>query len=91
MKIYLVIQNQRTAPREEWYRVGETVFYTTRTLAKAFELIKKSRVAKWCWWEIKSHDLDSDEWPEQIGYFGPRGGKLTRKAIIKKCVTPGAL
>lgn len=51
----------------------------------ALELIKKYHVVRWSWWEIRVQDLDSQEWPEHVGYFGRRGGKLARPPC-EKCV-----
>ncbi|WP_198000879.1 hypothetical protein [Gimesia fumaroli] len=47
----------------------------------ALELIKKYHVVRWSWWEIRVQDLDSQEWPEHVGYFGRRGGKLARPPL----------
>lgn len=37
------------------------------------------------WWEIRSQELNSYDWPEHVGYYGLRGGKLA-KAPHDKCV-----
>lgn len=66
-------------------RVDETVFYTCDSLKKAINLIRKSRVDRWSWWEIQSQEINSHNWPEHEGYYGLRGGKLS-KAPYGKCV-----
>jgi hypothetical protein len=61
------------------------VFWTTSSMKKALGLIKNSGVCSWSWWEIQVQDLDSHEHPEHVGYYGLRGGKLT-KPPHDKCV-----
>lgn len=77
MKIYLVLHHEIMGSLDN-LRVDEMVFFTARSFEKAIELIKKSHVVKWSWWEIQVHELDSDDWPESLGLFGPRGGRLTK-------------
>ena len=69
---------------QDW-RVDEMVFYTCTSLKKAIELIKKCHVVRWSWWEIQVQDIDSQEWPEHVGYYGRRGGKLAMPPY-EKCV-----
>jgi hypothetical protein len=85
MNIYLVIHHEIGEPMGEAHCVHAMVFNTTRTLAKALKIIKTGYVARYSWWEIQSQELDSDERPEHIGFFGPRGGKLA-KAPYEKCI-----
>jgi len=47
-------------------------------MKKALGLIKKTWVDRWYYWEIQSQELNSVDWPEHVGYFGPRGGKLAK-------------
>ncbi|WP_299465088.1 hypothetical protein [uncultured Gimesia sp.] len=54
-------------------------------MKKALELIKKCYVVRWSWWEIQVQEMDSQEWPEHVGYYGRRGGKLA-KPPYEKCV-----
>lgn len=84
MKIYIVLHNEIMGSSDN-YRADEMVFYTCSSTEKALGLIKKSRVDRWSWWEIQVHDLDCDEWPEHVGYYGFRGGKL-KKPPFEKCV-----
>ncbi len=66
-------------------RADEMVFYTCGSLKKAISLIRKSGVDRWSWWEIQSQELNRLDWPEHVGYYGLRGGKLA-KAPYEKCV-----
>ena len=84
MKIYLVLHHEIMGTVDN-YRVDEMVFYTASSFKKALQLIKKSGVSKWSFWEIQVHDMDRQEWPEHVGYFGLRGGKLA-KPPVEKCV-----
>lgn len=84
MKIFLVLHHEIMGPPDD-YRADEMVFYTASSLKKALAMIKKSHVSKWSWWEIQRHNLDECEWPERVGLYGPRGGKLA-KAPFEKCV-----
>jgi len=84
MKIFLVLHHEIMGSPGQ-YRADEMVFFTARSLKKALELIKNSIVSRWSWWEIQVSDLHSYEWPERIGYYGRRGGKLA-KPPYEKCV-----
>lgn len=84
MKIFLVIHHEIMGVPGN-YRDDEMMFYTTRNLNKALELIKKSHVSEWSWWEIQTSNIDDPEWPEHIGYFGRRGGKISNPPY-DKCV-----
>ena len=84
MKIFIVLHHEIMGTPEN-YRVDEMVFYTCDSLKKAINLIRKSGVDRWSWWEIRSQELNSDDWPEHIGYYGMRGGKLA-KAPYENCV-----
>ena len=66
-------------------RADEMLFYSCTSMKKALELIKKSSVKRWSWWEIQVQDMDTPEWPQHVGYYGRRGGKLA-KAPYDKCV-----
>jgi len=61
------------------------VFYACDSMKKALGLIKKTWVDRWYYWEIQSQELNSVDWPEHVGYFGPRGGKLA-KLMYDRCV-----
>ena len=84
MKIFLVLHHEIMGTLER-HGADEMVFYTASSMKKALELIKKSWVDKWSWWEIQVQELDGNEWPEHVGYYGRKGGKL-RAAPHKKCV-----
>ena len=84
MKIFIVVHHEIMGTPEN-YRADEMVFYTCDSLKKAINLIRKSVVDRWSWWEIRSQELNSDDWPEHIGYYGLRGGKLA-KAPYQKCI-----
>lgn len=84
MKIFIVLHNEIMGTPQNW-RADEMVFYTCTTMKKALDLIKKSAVVRWSWWEIQQQELDSQEWPEHVGYYGRRGGKLA-KPPYEKCV-----
>jgi hypothetical protein len=75
MKIYLVIHSEVSSSGH----VDEMVFYTTSSIEKALDLIKKSRVDLGTWWEIQEQDLDGSEWPTHVGWYGRNGGKLKTK------------
>jgi hypothetical protein len=83
MRIFIVLHHEIMGTRE-CYRDDEMVFYTASSMNKALDLIKTSHVCKWSWWEIQKQELDSDEWPKRVSYYGRRGGKLT-KAPYEKC------
>jgi hypothetical protein len=84
MKIFLVLHHEIMGPLDN-LRADEMVFYTCTSLKKAIGLIKKSGVDRWSWWEIQKQELDSHDWPEHVGYYGRRGGKLARPPY-QKCV-----
>ncbi len=84
MKIFIVLHHEIIGTPDD-YRVDEMVFYTASSMKTALALIKKSRVDRWSWWEIQVQDLDRCEWPEHVGYYGLRGGTLT-KPPHDKCV-----
>ncbi len=84
MKIFIVLHHEIMGTADD-YRADEMVFYTASSLKKAVDLIKKSRVDRWSWWEVQVQDLDSHDWPERVGYYGLRGGKLA-KPPYDKCV-----
>lgn len=67
------------------FRADEMLFYTCTSLKKALELIKKTSVDRWSWWEIQVQDMDTLKWPEHVGYYGRRGGKLAKRHY-EKCV-----
>ncbi|HEY0982155.1 hypothetical protein [Schlesneria sp.] len=84
MKIFIVLHHEIMGVPGN-YRADEMVFYAARSLTKALELIKKTHVSRWSWWEIQVCELDDSEWPEHIGYFGRRGGKIA-KPPYDKCI-----
>ncbi len=84
MKVFIVVHHEIMGTPDDC-RVDEMMFYTCKSLKKALELIKKSSVDRWSWWEIRVQDMDDLEWPEHVGYYGRRGGKLA-KPPYEKCV-----
>ncbi|WP_298865640.1 hypothetical protein [uncultured Gimesia sp.] len=84
MKVFIVLHHEIGGAQEDW-RADEMVFYTCTSMKKALELIKECYVVRWSWWEIQVQEMNSQEWPEHVGYYGRRGGKLT-KPPYKKCV-----
>ena len=84
MKIYIVLHHEIMGTPED-FRADEMVFYTCDSLEKAIDSIRGSRVDRWSWWEIQSQELNSHDWPEHVGYYGLRGGKLASPPY-GKCV-----
>ena len=84
MKIFIVLHHEIMGTPEDC-RADEMVFYTCDSLKKAINLIRKSGVDRWSWWEIQSQELNGHDWPEPVGYYGLRGGKLA-KPPYDKCV-----
>jgi hypothetical protein len=84
MKIFIVLHHEIMGTAEN-LRADEMAFYTCRSFERALSLIKSSRVDPWSCWEIQTQELDGDEWPEHVGYYGLRGGKLS-KPPYEKCV-----
>ena len=84
MKIFIVLHHEiMGAP--DWIRADEMVFFTASSMKRALQLIKTSFVCRWSWWEIQVQELDTDDWPSHVGYYGRRGGKLVKRPY-KKCV-----
>ena len=84
MRVFIVLHHEIMGTPDNW-RADEMLFYTCTSLKKALELIKTSGVDRWSWWEIQVQDMDRPEWPEHVGYYGRRGGKLA-KPPYEKCV-----
>ncbi len=84
MKIFIVFHHEIMGTPEDC-SADEMVFYTCDSLKKAINLIRKSGVDRWSWWEIQSQELNRLDWPEHVGYCGIRDGKLA-KAPYEKCV-----
>lgn len=82
MKIYIVLHHEIAGP-PEYLRADEMVFYTASSMKKALDLIRRTGVELWSWWEIQIQDLDSPKWPEHVGYYGHRGGKLAKPPYDK--------
>jgi hypothetical protein len=84
MRIFIVLHHEiMGAPGEYW--ADEMAFYTARSLQKAIGLIKQSSVSQWSWWETQVSNVDGLDWPQRVGYFGLRGGKLAKQPY-EKCV-----
>lgn len=84
MQIFIVLHHEIMG-RPDNLRADEMVFFTCTSMEKAIGLIKSSGVARWSWWEIQKQELDSHDWPEHVGYYGLRGGKLSRPPY-ERCV-----
>lgn len=84
MKVFLVLHHEIMGIADD-LRADEMVFFTCTSMNRALESIRTCSVDRWSWWEIRVQDMDSLEWPEHIGYYGRRGGKLA-KPPYKKCV-----
>lgn len=84
MKIYIVLHHEIMGTPADC-RTDEMVFYTCTSIERALELIRTSHVVRWSWWEIQVQNFDDSEWPEHIGWYGRRGGKLS-KPPYEKCV-----
>lgn len=83
MRVFIVLHHEIMGTPDNW-RADEMVFYTCTSLKKALELIKTTGVDRWSWWEVQVQVMDRSEWPEHVGYYGRRGGKLT-KPPYEKC------
>jgi hypothetical protein len=81
-KVYIVVHHEIFEDREQ-FRDDEMVFYVVSSLKIALKYIKKSGVNSYSWWEILEHDLDSDDWPNSLGHYGRRGGKLKSPPFTK--------
>jgi hypothetical protein len=85
MKILLVLHHEIMGTPGK-YRADEMVFWTTSSIKKALDLIRRSGGCNWSWWEIQVQELDSQEdHPKHVGYYGLRGGKLA-KPPYDKCL-----
>ncbi|HEV3343705.1 MAG TPA: hypothetical protein VG125_25255 [Pirellulales bacterium] len=84
MKVFIVLHHEIMGTPEN-HRCDEMVFYTASSIKTALALIKSSGVCRWSWWEIQRQELNGSDWPEHVGYYGLRGGKLA-KAPYDKCV-----
>ena len=84
MTVFIVLHHEIMGTSEDCW-ADEMVYYTCDSLKKAINLIRKSGVARWSWWEIQSQELNRRDWPDHVGYYGLRGGKLA-KAPYEKCV-----
>lgn len=84
MQIYLVLHHEIMGTDDD-PRADAMVFFTASSLQEALRLIRISYVARWSWWEIQVHRVNDSDWPEHIGYYGRRGGKLNRPPF-KKCI-----
>lgn len=80
MKLYIVLHH------EIFYggRADEMTFFVASSLKKAIKMIKDSYgVSSYSWWEIQSYELDTLDWPEHVGWYGRKGGKLRSPPIEK--------
>ena len=71
MKIFIVLHDEIMGTPEDC-RADEMVFYTCDSMKKAINLIRKSGVDRWSWWEIQSQELNRLDWPEHVGYYSLR-------------------
>jgi len=84
MKLFHVLHHEIMGPNDRCRDDG-MLFFTASSLKKAVAMIKQAHVARWSWWEIQTQQLDGLNWPEHLGYYGPRGGKLA-EAPYEKCL-----
>jgi len=84
MKLFHVVHHEFMGATED-PRADEMLFYTASSLKKALAMIRRAHTCKWSWWEIQTQKLDCLEWPEHLGYYGPRGGKL-KEAPREECL-----
>lgn len=84
MRIFIVLHHEIMGTPDDCF-ADEMVFYTCTSMKKSLELIKESSVVHWSWWEIQSQEVNGMEWPQRVGYYGRRGGKIA-KPPYEKCV-----
>lgn len=78
-KIYILLHHEiMYGPR-----VDEMVFGVWTSMSKVIDCIKKYRVAPYSWWEIQEGRLDGSDWPEHVGWYGLKGGKLEKEPYNK--------
>jgi hypothetical protein len=83
--VYIILHHEIMGGREH-PKDDEMLFYIASSLAKAIELIKRSYVCRWSWWEIQKVRMDDFDWPTHVGYYGRRGGKLKQPPSFEMCV-----
>lgn len=81
-KIYIVLHHEIMGVPGN-YRDDEMVFFTASSLQHALKLIRRMHVDRWSWWEIQVHQLNSIDWPEHVGFFGRRGGRIASPKFEK--------
>lgn len=81
-KLYIVLHHEIF----DGGRVDEMVFFVASSLEKAIVMIKESYVSTYSWWEIQSYELDTLEWPEHVGWYGRKGGKLKKPPPFHKAL-----
>lgn len=82
--VYIVLHHEiMGSKKDNWH--DEMVFYVCDSMKDAIKAIKSSKVCRWSWWEIQSQVINRIAWPEHVGYYGVRGGKLT-KSPYEKCL-----
>ena len=84
MKIFIVLHHEIMGTPDD-FRADEMVFYTCDSMDKALDLVRNAHVDRWSYWEIQTQELNHWEWPEHVGYYGLRGGKLAKQPY-QKCV-----
>lgn len=84
MQVFLVLHHEIMGQPGN-SRADQMVFHIKSSVDQALDIVRRSHVAKWSWWEIQVSELDADEWLEHVGYFGQRGGRLA-KPPFAKCV-----
>jgi hypothetical protein len=86
-KIYIILHHEIFEDGRGGHVVDEMVFQVVSSMTKALAYIKISHVAPYSWWEIQEQILDDPDyvWPEHIGYYGRKAGKL-KKPPWEKCI-----
>lgn len=84
MKVYLLLHHEIFRDGKK-YRTDEIVFHIVSSKEKALQAIKTYSVNPYSWWEIQEHTVDDPEcnWPQHVGYYGLRGGKLKKQPYAK--------
>jgi hypothetical protein len=81
-KVYIVLHHEIMGTDEN-PRADEMVFWVASSLQQAIAMIKRSGVCAWSWWEIQEQRIHDFEWPEHVGFYGLRGGKLKQRPYDK--------
>lgn len=93
MRIFLVVHHEIFQRGPNDYIADDVVLHVASSLKKALTYIKTTWVEPYSWWEIQEQKVDGMEYPEWVGWYGRRGGKLKYQPfdksvqLFKKCKT----